>query len=351
MRHLTPPGPGGVAVVVAEGDRERAAVVARLRSPGGGAVALREGAPPRLCLLCLPRPGDAAADEVVDEVLVVDRGARGLELHLHASPVVLAAVAAAFGPFRETAPGAAERLLRAALSPAQLALALEQRDVDFAAFVRDVEALPPVAAAREFAAALRRSRTALALARPHRLALVGRQNAGKSTLFNRLLLRERVLTGPHPGLTRDAVTETTCLSGYPYELTDSAGEGPAPAAIDRLAQDQARRLRAGSDWLLIVDGSVGPDAIDRCLWRSPVPVIATKADLPAAPWPGDLPRDLAIDGRDEASAPAVRGAVGELLRRRRELPPAGPVGGPAALDDEQLVALQAAASRAGVAPA
>jgi GTP-binding protein len=60
--------------------------------------------------------------------------------------------------------------------------------------------------------------------RPLKLAIVGRPNAGKSTLINRLLGEERMITGPEPGLTRDAVA--TILSddqGRAIELVDTAG--------------------------------------------------------------------------------------------------------------------------------
>jgi GTPase len=60
--------------------------------------------------------------------------------------------------------------------------------------------------------------------RPLKLAIVGRPNAGKSTLLNRLLGQERMITGPEPGLTRDAVA--TILhdnDGRPIELVDTAG--------------------------------------------------------------------------------------------------------------------------------
>lgn len=61
-------------------------------------------------------------------------------------------------------------------------------------------------------------------ARPHHLAIVGRPNAGKSTLLNRLLGEERAITGPEPGLTRDAIAaELTDPRGTIYRLFDTAG--------------------------------------------------------------------------------------------------------------------------------
>lgn len=57
-----------------------------------------------------------------------------------------------------------------------------------------------------------------------KLAIVGRPNAGKSTLANRLLNEERMITGPEPGLTRDAIAvRLTDQDGHVYELVDTAG--------------------------------------------------------------------------------------------------------------------------------
>jgi GTP-binding protein len=61
-------------------------------------------------------------------------------------------------------------------------------------------------------------------ARPLRLAIVGRPNAGKSSLMNRLLGQERMLTGPEPGLTRDAIlAEFVDAAGRRVEFVDTAG--------------------------------------------------------------------------------------------------------------------------------
>ena len=59
--------------------------------------------------------------------------------------------------------------------------------------------------------------------RPLKLAIVGRPNAGKSTLLNRLLGEERMITGPEPGLTRDAVASILQDEGGAIELVDTAG--------------------------------------------------------------------------------------------------------------------------------
>jgi GTP-binding protein len=59
---------------------------------------------------------------------------------------------------------------------------------------------------------------------PMRLAIIGRPNAGKSTLINKLVGEERMITGPEPGLTRDAVAVLLHdAEGHPVELVDTAG--------------------------------------------------------------------------------------------------------------------------------
>jgi tRNA modification GTPase len=57
------------------------------------------------------------------------------------------------------------------------------------------------------------------------LAIVGRPNVGKSSLFNRLVERDRAIVTATPGTTRDTVTERISLDGIPLELVDTAGEG------------------------------------------------------------------------------------------------------------------------------
>jgi GTP-binding protein len=55
------------------------------------------------------------------------------------------------------------------------------------------------------------------------VALAGRPNVGKSTLFNRLLRRRRSITDPTPGVTRDAVAADTVILGKPLRLVDTGG--------------------------------------------------------------------------------------------------------------------------------
>jgi GTP-binding protein len=92
---------------------------------------------------------------------------------------------------------------------------------------------------------------------PIRLAVVGRPNAGKSTLVNALLGEERMITGPEPGLTRDAVATDFAWGGRPVRLFDTAGLR-RKARISELseklaASDAVRAIRLAEVVVLMVD--------------------------------------------------------------------------------------------------
>jgi GTPase len=61
------------------------------------------------------------------------------------------------------------------------------------------------------------------VARPIRIAVVGRPNAGKSTLINRLIGEERLLTGPESGITRDSIAVDLAWNGHQFKVHDTAG--------------------------------------------------------------------------------------------------------------------------------
>ena len=75
----------------------------------------------------------------------------------------------------------------------------------------------------EVRSALERSASVVRMARPLRILIAGRPNAGKSTLFNRLVEDERAVVSAVPGTTRDLLKETVVVGGYPVRLSDSAG--------------------------------------------------------------------------------------------------------------------------------
>lgn len=330
---LTPPGPGGIAVVAVRGEGRCAALRGVLRRASDGApLDFTRPAP------CLARLG--RGETAVDRVLVVARR-DWIEIHTHASEAVLAWLAREVGNPRAPELSPAESLVATAVSEAQLALGLEQQGFDWSGFVAELESSSPEVRRRRALAALRRSDVALALREPARLVLCGSQNAGKSTLMNRLLFRERALAGAHPGLTRDPIRELTELGGYPYLVVDTAGEGSTATEIDRLAVERGRGERALGICVAVVDGTRPPDRIARELSRVARLWIRNKSDLPLCAWPAELAPVVTLSGLSPADAPFVRAKVGERLRLLRGLPPAGPVGGPAALHPRQRAQLMA----------
>jgi len=91
-----------------------------------------------------------------------------------------------------------------------------------------------------------------------RLAIVGRPNAGKSSLFNRLVLRDRAIVTAAPGTTRDTVTEHVAMDGIPVELIDTAGLREGADEAERMGIARSREAMAEADVvLLVVDAAVG----------------------------------------------------------------------------------------------
>ena len=93
--------------------------------------------------------------------------------------------------------------------------------------------------------------------KPLQLAIVGRPNVGKSTLVNRLIGEDRVLTGPEPGITRDAIAIDWAWGGRPVRLFDTAGmrrRARIDAQLERLSVADARRaVRFAEVVILVID--------------------------------------------------------------------------------------------------
>ena len=93
--------------------------------------------------------------------------------------------------------------------------------------------------------------------KPIRVAIVGRPNAGKSTLVNTILGEERMITGPEPGLTRDSIASDITWQDRPIRLFDTAGLR-RKARIDELAEklaasDAVRAIRFAEVVVLLID--------------------------------------------------------------------------------------------------
>lgn len=93
------------------------------------------------------------------------------------------------------------------------------------------------------------------------LAILGRPNAGKSTLVNRLLGEDRMLTGPEPGLTRDAVASIWSWQGREVRLYDTAGlrrQAKVSGRVERMAAGDARRAMAYAQVVVLLIDATQP---------------------------------------------------------------------------------------------
>ena len=159
-----------------------------------------------------------------------------------------------------------------------------------------------------------------------RLAIVGRPNVGKSSLFNRLLERERAIVTATPGTTRDLVTDRLSLGGIPVELVDTAGLREAKDEAEAIGVRKTREILAEADVVMVVlDASVPlrddeGELIASLAGRRAL-VVRNKSDLnvlneglgadvpPALPLLAVTTSALTGEGM-----PALRDALAELVR-------------------------------------
>ncbi len=90
------------------------------------------------------------------------------------------------------------------------------------------------------------------------LAIVGRPNVGKSSLFNRLVERERAIVTAQPGTTRDLVSETVAIGGIPVELVDTAGIRRALDEAESIGIRKSMEALADADLVLVVLDATQP---------------------------------------------------------------------------------------------
>lgn len=89
-----------------------------------------------------------------------------------------------------------------------------------------------------------------------RVALVGRPNVGKSSIFNSLLSSDRSIVTEIPGTTRDTISEVVNLEGIPVLITDTAGVRSSSDVIEQLGIERTRRAIADADLIVtVIDGS------------------------------------------------------------------------------------------------
>ena len=148
---------------------------------------------------------------------------------------------------------------------------------------------------------------------PIAVAIVGRPNVGKSTLVNRLLGEDRVLTGPEAGITRDAIAIDWTYGGRKLRLIDTAGLRRRARVAERLERvsggEALRALRFAEIVVLVLDATIGFDKQDLTIARQ---VIEEGRALVIAANKWDALDDKAktrqaLEDRLERSLPQARG--------------------------------------------
>ncbi|HJR07590.1 MAG TPA: tRNA uridine-5-carboxymethylaminomethyl(34) synthesis GTPase MnmE [Pyrinomonadaceae bacterium] len=298
----TPPGRSGIGVIRLSGERSLDYVRALLRdkhfSPEPNRVALKK--------LFDPRNG-----ELLDRALITYfkaphsfTGEDILELSCHGSPVLLLHIVDALLALGARAADAGEFTLRALangrLNLSQAEAVRDLIDAQTEAAVRQaarqlggelsarlqptkdalLEIIVPLESSLEFVEddlpQLTLERISLQLAnliqaldalattfRAGRLlkdglkvALVGRPNVGKSSVFNKLLASDRAIVTEIPGTTRDSLSELLNINGVPVLLTDTAGMRESNDPVEYLGIERTRRAIADADLVLfVIDGS------------------------------------------------------------------------------------------------
>ena len=168
------------------------------------------------------------------------------------------------------------------------------------------------------------------------LVILGKPNAGKSTLLNRLVGSDRAIVTPIPGTTRDIVRETIEIGGLPVTIADTAGLRAGGDVVEDIGIERAREAAKQADVVLyLIDATVGRDAVDDAeLSALPLTiVVATKRDL--AGIAGEA--DVAISAKTGDGMTELLSRLDKLVRDRF----AAPESSPTIVNERQRAAVEA----------
>lgn len=225
--------------------------------------------------------------------------------------------------------GSVAQLLRPAHQQLLELIARLEAGIDFAD--NDVTVLADDAL-RSALTAVERALTALAAGFEHgrfvregiRLALLGRPNVGKSSLFNCLLRRERAIVTAEAGTTRDLVEDSLDWDGIPVQLIDTAGIRDPQGQAEHIGIQKSWQAAADADLVLAVFDTSSPPTLEDAALEARLATlpqalrVGNKRDLPQAPGWTLSGQTLFVSALTGAGLDALRAAV-----RLRLLPAAG----------------------------
>ncbi|MBC7364820.1 MAG: GTP-binding protein, partial [Candidatus Aminicenantes bacterium] len=151
------------------------------------------------------------------------------------------------------------------------------------------------------------------------IALVGRTNVGKSTLFNTLLQEERAIVTPYPGTTRDFIRENIMVSGMLVKLVDMAGFGQAQDPVEEEGIVRGQKQADKADGLLIVldasreETEEDLDLLEKYRHKKKI-VVFNKCDLPQK-----INRERILQGYERVPSVDLSALTGQNLDKLREL--------------------------------
>lgn len=338
---LTPPGRGAVATLLLEGPGAEAALQAWFQAKSGRPLA----AYPldRLVFGHFALPTDAESAPAPGEEVVIRRhSAESVEIHCHGGSAAVQGIeqslVSAGAKVVSWQDWVRERPAGPIAAAAQIALASARTepaarillDQYQGALRRAIEAVQNTlndqngpAALEQLEALLAHARTGLHLVEPWQVVLAGPPNVGKSSLINALLGYQRAIVHATPGTTRDAVTATTAIEGWPVQLSDTAGLRESNEVIEQAGIAVARQRLAAADLVVLVFDRSEPWSSSQqqllAAWPEAV-VVHNKADLPSSANSA-RPAGLATSARLGQGIDAlIRTIAGRLVPQP---PPAG----------------------------
>jgi tRNA modification GTPase len=148
-----------------------------------------------------------------------------------------------------------------------------------------------------------------------RLALVGKPNVGKSSVFNSLLGRDRAIVTPIPGTTRDSLSEVMSIRGIPIDLVDTAGIRETEDLVEQLGVERSLTVAVDADLVLgVIDASDPSNEQEMAIDGAPIDIyVLNKSDLPPAVDDAMIVR-LGVGGRPVLRVSALTGEGIEELR-------------------------------------
>lgn len=337
MTQLTPQGVGGISSFELRGPGLPALLSPHLRP----APSWRPGA------LSVCRVVDGA--QVIDEILIAPLPSDGQEslirLHCHGGPAIRRSIAEwlqSLGFTWRDVPSA-EGLAATNLSAAAVAALpravtreaahslLAQSNGNNEAFLSsfaqrcasDVE--DPQSLEADWRDYIRRSRALIRLLQPAVVAIAGRPNAGKSSLFNTMLRQDRSIVSAQAGTTVDAVQADTAFGAVPVRLTDVPGHRPDGTLVEREGLALSAAILREADFVIyLIDAVEGKSGDDENFLAGmdaeKVMLVETKRDLAR----GDAAAEARIDTTHPADVELVQRRVAERLLDGVPVPVAQP---------------------------